>query len=204
MDDDPADAPPAAADTPDPKPGGRPGGLHQMSMSFSAEEDRILFRLSTTDHVECRLWFTRRYTRLLWGALKQRFEQSGEAMLSDGPGGGVDPKVKDAMLAMQHHDAVSQGDFSKGFDESGENVPLADQPLLVIGGACKPQPDGRGTRLTFRTKEGKEIGVTLNEDLLHAFCHLLQQTASKGEWDLNMVLGGANVFIPDDGETVIH
>lgn len=199
-DDAPDDAP--SADKPAAKSGGAAGGLHQMSMSFSPEEDRILFRLSTTEQVECRLWFTRRYTRLLWKALKQRFDIAGDAGPEARPD--LDPKVKDAMLAMQHHDAVQQGDFTKRFDEGGENKPLEDQPMLVMGGACTPQPDGKGTRLTFRSKEGKEIGVTLNDDLLHAFCHLLQQTATKAEWNLDMVLGGANVFIPDESETSVH
>jgi len=176
----------------------KPGGLHQMSMSFSAEDDRILFRLSTTDHVECRLWFTRRFTRVLWKALRQGFEAAPEVSAH------ADPKVKDAMLAMQHHDALQTGDFSKKFDESGENKPVDEQPLLIIGGNCTPNKNGKGARLKFQSREGKEIAVTLNEELLHAFCHLLVQTSAKGEWDLNMVMGGANVFIPDDTGSVVH
>ena len=179
-------------------PPGKPGGLHQMSMSFSAEDDRILFRLSTTDHVECRLWFTRRFTRVLWKALRQGFDTAPEVSAY------TDPKVKDAMLAMQHHDAVQSGDFSKKFDETGENKPLDDAPLLIVGGNCTPNKGGKGTRLKFQSREGKEIAVSLNEELLHAFCHLLAQTAAKGEWDLNMTLGGANVFIPDETDSVIH
>ena len=41
--------------------------LHQMTMSFSAEDDRLLLRLSTRDMTEYQLWLTRRFVKVLWG-----------------------------------------------------------------------------------------------------------------------------------------
>ena len=52
--------------------------LHQLTMSYVPEEDRILFRLSTTDKKEYRLHLTRRFIHVLWGALKQTFSKDAE------------------------------------------------------------------------------------------------------------------------------
>ena len=50
-----------------------------MTMGFSAEDDRLLLRLSTRDRTEYRLWLTRRFVKVLWGALIQTLEKTPEA-----------------------------------------------------------------------------------------------------------------------------
>ncbi len=187
--------------TNDPKPAPAPGGLHQISMSFSPEEDRVLLRISTTDHNECRLWLTRRFVRILWKALLQVLNAQPDiarGVGSAGPMGRPDlePKVKEAILAMQHHDVVQASDFSQKYDVKKENKPVSEKPMLVIGGACYASKDNH-TRIKFQTADGKEINVKLNAELVHALCHLLVATAVKAEWNLELVIGGANVFVPE-------
>ena len=50
--------------------------LHQMTMGFSAEDDRLLLRLSTRDMTEYQLWLTRSFVKVLWGALIQILEKA--------------------------------------------------------------------------------------------------------------------------------
>jgi hypothetical protein len=170
-------------------------GLHQISMGYVPEEDRILLKISTTERTECRLWLTRRYVTVLWKALLTSLTKN-PAIESD-----LDPKVRDAILAMQHHDAVQAGNFTQRYDPRRENKPVADRPLLVVGGACHPAADGL-TLLKLQTSEGREISVRLNKELLHAFCHLLIRMSVKAEWNLNLLVGGANVFVPEQSSHV--
>ena len=177
--------------TNEPKPAPAPSGLHQISMSFSPEEDRVLLRISTTDHNECRLWLTRRFVRILWKALLQVLTAQPDVVRPD-----LEPKVKDAIIAMQHHDIVQASDFSKKYDVKKENKPVSEKPTLVIGGACYASKDST-TRIKFQTADGKEVNVKLNAELVHALCHLLVATTVKAEWNLDLTIGGANVFVPE-------
>lgn len=150
----------------------------------------MLLRISTTDHAECRLWLTRRFVRVLWRALLQVLSNHPD-MRPD-----LEPKVKDAIVAMQHHDVVHGSDFSQKYDAKKENRPVNEKPMLVIGGACYASKDNT-TRIKFQTADGKEINVKLNSELIHALCHLLVATTVKAEWSLDLVIGGANVFVPE-------
>ena len=94
--------------------------LHQMTMSYVAAEDRILFRLSTTSESEYRMWFTRRFVRILWGALIQVLER--HPTIRDD----MSKNVKEAVLGMQHQEAVQQSDFQQPDDFVGFH-------LVVLG-----------------------------------------------------------------------
>ncbi len=52
-----------------------PSALHQITMSYAPEEDRLLLRISTADKTEYQLWLTRRFVGVLWTALMKRKEK---------------------------------------------------------------------------------------------------------------------------------
>ncbi|MHC8509745.1 MAG: hypothetical protein ACYYKD_10230 [Rhodospirillales bacterium] len=198
-------APEKSANAPAPKG----GGLQQMTMAYSAEDDRILFRMSNAEHEECRMWFTRRFTRVLWEVLKKGFQQAPDFQKA------IDPKTREAMLAMQHHDALKDKTFTQGTGASPDagpdagpdaekNKPLNETPLLVTGGSCRPNKDGKGSKLVFQAQGGEEAVMQLSDDTLHAFCHLLAQSARQGGWDLELTMGGGNVVMPEGGEASVH
>ena len=49
--------------------------LHQLNLTISTEEDRLLLRLSTSGRSEYRLWLTRRFVRALWDVLVKAAER---------------------------------------------------------------------------------------------------------------------------------
>lgn len=169
--------------------------LHQLSMSYMPEEDRILFRLATKDKKEYRVLLTRRFVHVLWGALRQTFEKDSELAEI------VDKDVQKAVLGMKHQEAIQNTDF--------DTPPVADTadatsntgPLLVVGG--KVHPGENVTGVSFKTADGSDIRFNLNEQLLHAFCHLLVSTSVKADWKLNLALGDGNVVVPG-GDAVMH
>ncbi|WNJ98685.1 hypothetical protein L2D14_12490 [Thalassospiraceae bacterium LMO-JJ14] len=169
--------------------------LHQLTMSYMPEEDRILFRLATKDKKEYRLFLTRRFIHVLWGALKQSFEKDQELAKF------VDKDVQEAVLGMKHQEAVQSTDFDTPAAEDTVDTTSNSGPLLVIGG--KIHPGEKITGVTFKTADGADIRFNLNEQLMHAFCHLIVTTSLKADWKLDLALGKSNVVVPK-GDAVVH
>ncbi len=172
------------------------GGLHQLSMSYVPEQDRILFRLSTTDKKEYRMWLTRRFVGVLWGALHQTFVRNTELAQF------VDQDVKDAVLGMKHQEAVQNTDFETPPSEDNTDATSNTGPLLVTGG--KVHPGEKATGLSFSTADGKDVRFNLNEQLMHAFCHLLITTTTRAEWSLDLSIGDGNVVVPEKKDALVH
>jgi hypothetical protein len=164
-------------------------------MSYMPEQDRILFRLATKDKKEYRLYLTRRFVHVLWGALKQTFEKDVELARI------IDKDVQEAVLGMKHQEAVQNTDFDTPPAKDVADATSNTGPLLVIGG--KIHPGEKITGVTLSTADGSDVRFNLNEQLLHAFCHLLVTTSVKADWKLNLALGDSNVIVPG-GKAVVH
>ena len=52
--------------------------LHQLTMTYAAEQDRMLLRIGTGENTEYQLWLTRRFVKVMWGALIQTMERDPE------------------------------------------------------------------------------------------------------------------------------
>ena len=169
--------------------------LHQLTMSYSPEEDRILFRLATKDSKEYKMWLTRRFITVLWGALRQTFEKNEELAQF------VDKDVQDAVLAMKHQEALQGTDFETPPVEDAVDATSNTGPLLVTGG--KVHPGENVTGITFHTSNGSDIRFNLNEQLMHAFCHLIVTTTMKADWKLDLAVGDGQVVVPQ-GEALVH
>ena len=151
--------------------------LHQMTMSYSPTEDRLLLRVSTTAHDEHQIWLTRRFIKVLWpvsikGVEKQSLPPETVAAPT------TTPQVKRAVMAMQHNNALQKTDMTQKHDEEKVNKPSTDKPMLATGGQCVPLNTG-GMRLNLKTAENLQVGLNLNEQLLHAFCHQVSSLRRK-------------------------
>ena len=165
--------------------------LHQITMSYSVEEDRLLLRISTTEKTEFRFRLTWRFVHVLWPALMSAIEREGSTGISN-----LKPAAKQAAMAMEHQHAVGTSDFSRKHDEDSRN--LTPAPLLVVGGSVTPGKTGI-TGLVLKTHAGGEIKLSLNKELLYALCRLLIGTTMKAGWDLDLTIGAAaGIFVPAD------
>ncbi|PPR71889.1 MAG: hypothetical protein CFH03_01808 [Alphaproteobacteria bacterium MarineAlpha3_Bin2] len=170
--------------------------LHQITMSFLAEDDRLLMRVSTTDKNEFHFLLTRRFVNILWPALMTVIEKEDPASKQN-----LMPGARKAVTAMKHQEAIAESNFSQTHDEDTKQ--LTPNPLLVTGGTVNPGKQGV-TGLTFKTQGGAEIKISLNKTLLHALCRLLIETTMKADWDLGLVVGAAaGIMVPED-KTQIH
>jgi hypothetical protein len=166
--------------------------LHQMTVSYSAQEDRLLLRFGTTAHIEYRLWLTRRMLRLMWEILVGAVETSPDIAVQP------EKRVRQAVMSMRHQEAVQDGDFSQKRDPEAKPLPQNERPFLVT--AVKTNPAAKGhTQIVFKVEAGTDVQIVLNEKLIHALCHMLISGAEKAEWRLGLTLADATVLATPKG-----
>jgi len=171
--------------------------LHQLTLTFDPVQDRMLLRIGTAENTEYQLWLTRRFVKILWGALMETIDRNPD-IRND-----MMPDVRDAVKAMEHQEAVQSSDFSKSHAKDNVNLTSNSGPLLVTGGQVKPiDPDN--TMLSLKTADNMSVQFGLNKKLLHALCHMMISSAQKAEWDLDLQVGDPQVFVPDTPAGVVH
>ncbi len=138
-------------------------------------------RVNTSAGEELRFWLTRRLVRLLWPALVKALE--ADDLVRAQP----DPAAKQAVLAFQQDQAVSQADFKTTFREDPQELPLGEAPMLVSWVQLAPAPKG-GQLLRLGAARGLAAQLGLGQDILHALCRLLVQAVEKAQWDLGLEL----------------
>lgn len=191
-----------------------------MTVKYVPTEDRMMLRIATSEKTEYRLWLTRRFIATLWPALGgqlaetadlsgiRRPDQTPDVAPPDGtenaapPTPPVPPKVRDAVLGMEHQAAVQDSDFSKQHDEDTVDLTANTGPMVVTGAKVKPW-DGKKLVLSFQTSNDMNVTVTLDKKLLHGFCHMVATTVHKAEWGLDLTVGEP-VVASKSGPQVIH
>ncbi len=154
--------------------------LHQMQLSYVAEEDRILLRMNTRSRQEFRFWVTRRYVDLLWKTITRVLEKRAEQ---------ESPEVHDelkkaAQIEEKHKKTVENSDFQTQYQESSY-LPLGEEPALLFSAGIKSDPEGRAL-LCMHPKNGQGIELALNDQIVHSFCKLLADTSEKASWGLEL------------------
>jgi hypothetical protein len=169
--------------------------VSQITMIYSSVQDRILLRISTAEKSEYQLWLTRRFIKVLWGALMTTMEKDTELEKD------LIPEVHDAMLAMQHQEALQTINFNQTHAEDNRDLTSNTGPLLIKSGTLAAEGPGV-TRLTLNSENGIAINVSLNKKLMHAFCHMTISTSFRAEWELTMAVGDPGVISSDS--TRVH
>jgi len=172
--------------------------LHQITLTYTPEEDRMLLRIGTSENTEYQFWLTRRFISVLWIAIVENLKKNPEIRPD------MSSKVRDAMVAMSHQQAIQASDFSTQHTEKNENLTSDTGPLLVTGGGISQVSDTM-TRLIFHTPNGGAFNISINQKLMHAFCHVILSTTETAGWNLGLSLGShdANVIQPENN-AVIH
>ena len=166
--------------------------LHQLKLDFVPEQDRLLLRVSTDNQMEVRLWLTRRALRLLWPLLLQMLRSSPEVALQS------NPQARDALVGMQHEQALRQANFGDTFKEVPREMPLGAEPILVA--RIHGNRDDRGNQvLGLLPQHGQGIHLTLDNTLLHSLCKLLQNAVAQSDWDILLALPALQSQADADG-----
>lgn len=164
-----------------------------MTAEYVPAQDRILFRVNTVELVEFRIWLTRRLVKAVWGAAVKSFAVQPEVQEQ------ARPQVKKAVMSMQHQEAIQSSDFATKHDKRAKPAPQMEDGLLAVGADIGKSETGN-IRLVFRTVEQKDVTLNLNDEMLHAICHLLQQAADRAGWDLELRVGEAAGVVTNTGQ----
>ncbi len=160
--------------------------LERITVEFHAGEDRMLLRVFFNGRAEIQLWLTRRLLKRVWPVLLQMAQSKPEIQVQP------NPEARKAMLGMQHEKALQEVKFSKApraaeSQEPPREHPLGNAPMLVSKVRAGRNQSGQ-TVLSMHPGEGNGVDLALGDNLLHGLIKLMQDTAVKAEWDLNLAV----------------
>ena len=186
--------------------------IHQLSVNYIQEHDRILVRINTTRSEELRLWLTRRLTlgfmpmvqKIVaeWVA-KQETVKSPLTM----PAATADLQTKQLLADFKREESLQKSDFQTPY-KAPNALPLGAEPLLVTEISVTPLPSGQ-LQLAFNEKLPLDSGqphphprgfrVALEQKLVHGFVHLLQKAMDVSQWAGAPAASTSQPLRPGDG-----
>jgi hypothetical protein len=161
--------------------------IHQLSVNYLAEQDRIFVRINTAASEEVRLWLTRRLMLGLWPLLSKlltqhllKLESAGSSLQA------ADEGLKKMLADFRKEQFLQQADFETPYDENQANLPLGADPLLVTDVDASPLASGR-LRLSFNERlpgaaEPRSFQIEMDPQLMQGMMHLLEQALTRSQW----------------------
>ena len=170
--------------------------LHQIQVAFVPLHDRLLLRVSTGDRSKYRFWITRRYLKLLWPVLGK--------LATDDPivHQQTDATAKQEVVNFRREQVMQQSDFSQSFDESENEMPLGDEPVLLARIQTKTAAAG-GHVLSLHPEQGDGIDLAISGNLIHALMGLLTTAVGQSDWDIRLE-SAPSAAKPEDEELTIN
>jgi hypothetical protein len=151
--------------------------ISQIQMIYNAEEDRVLFRLNSTEALEFRFWITQRYARLLHRVLITHVESDPDVALQSSIEG------RQSVKQFKQAQADSSANFDKAFEETAREYPLGEAIMLAFQLAYKIQ--GENLHLSIQPKVGQGVSLVVNRDINAILGAQLKSVAEKGGWRLD-------------------
>lgn len=162
--------------------------IRQLSVTYLAEQDRILVRINTAAGKEMRLWLTRRLMVGLWPLLSKlltqhllKLEAAGRTLDS------ADPGLRKMLADFRKEEFLKGADFETPYQERPPVLEQGVEPLLVTDVDASPLPDGR-LRLSFNEHlkqtdgEPRSFQVEMQPKLMQGMMHLLEQALARTQW----------------------
>lgn len=164
--------------------------IHQLSVTYLPEQDRILARINTTAGEEMRLWLTRRLMVGLWPLLSKvmtdhllRLEAAGTSLDA------ADDEMKKMLADFRKQEFLQNADFETPYQENQTKLPLGEEPLLVTDVDAAPLPNGR-LRLSFNENtsgkaektQPRRFQMEMEPRLMQGLLHLLEQALAQSRW----------------------
>lgn len=144
--------------------------LHQVNVTYSGVEDRLLLRVTTRLGDEYRIWLTRRFTTLLLNVLDKAMDKYG---------GSASLGSSEKTTAM-----FKAGAMDKAFDEEKTtNFPLGKKGFLAYGIKSTDTAEGN-LQLEIFPEKGAGVSLNLDKPLLYMVHNLLTQGIARTEWYL--------------------
>ncbi|MEI8325402.1 MAG: hypothetical protein WCH44_08560 [Betaproteobacteria bacterium] len=168
--------------------------IHQLSVIYMDEQDRILLRLNTTGGDELRLWLTRRMLARVMEPMQDAVGhlEARKTPLCDGS-----PASRRMLADLRRAEAMQHSDFSTPYQGQPVALPLGTQPLLVTQMTMTVKDD-RQLQITFEERlsppqEVRSFQIAMESGMLHGFMHLLEAAVAMAQWNLSRIGHGRGV-----------
>jgi hypothetical protein len=161
--------------------------IHQVSVNYLHEQDRILVRINSRDAEEIRLWLTRRlclgWVPMLRAALGNLVVAT-VAPAAPAPVKSPPPAWADELNKLH---SLKQSDFKTPFAHEAKAWPIGADPLLVTTIRMTQQGNDRlelafEETLMARKAQARGFQASLETTLLNGFMHLLEQALDNADW----------------------
>ena len=181
--------------------------IHQMSVTYLPEQDRILMRINTTEGEEMRMWLTRRLMVGLWPLLSKLLTEHLLKLESAGASlAGANPELKKMLADFRKEEFLQHADFDTPYEEGQPEHPLGEEPLLVTDVDAAPLANGP-LRLNFNERppngasKPRSFQMEMQPKLMQGLMHLLDHALLQSQWREPFVPPAAtDTAATDDGE----
>lgn len=144
--------------------------LHQINVSYSSVEDRLLLRISTQAAAEYRIWLTRRFTELLMGLLNKEMDQRGG--------------MPNVAANQETTKLIKEGALEKKYEDKNSTYPLGERGILACRINAGTREDGN-LSLEVLPEKGQGITLNLNQSLIYMLHSVLSQGMTQAGWQLS-------------------
>jgi len=170
--------------------------IQQLNLSYSAEQDRLLFRVGLNDNTELMVWLTHRITKQMWALLngETHLPTANSIQIETAP----EQAVQQFKQEIQAAETLQKMDFATEYqpreEVRNEGAMLATSLQLTDDGV---------KHLDISCLEGISVRMNLTQELILAMCNMLQLSAKEASWDIGAPL--PMPLLADAGEhKVLH
>jgi hypothetical protein len=159
--------------------------IHQLSVTYHQEEDRLLVRVSSHQNEEFRLWLTRRLTlALMPGLAKTATDQL--ALQTQGSDLAAPPDIQRQRIVedFRKEALTYASDLKTPYQAQDATLPMGKEPLLVTEVKISLLKSGK-LQLVFIEKlpePGRKVQIAMGAQLTQGLLQLLNKCLKKSQW----------------------
>lgn len=164
--------------------------IHQVSVSYVQEHDRLMIRINGKDGGELRAWLTRRLALALMPLLgKMAADQIQKIASPTDAAASLEDKRGQLLTAFQKEASLRNGDFETPYREPAQpadDLPLEPEPLLLTEIKVTMMSNDQLRLQLFEKLPGREavrnFQVMMDAQLSNGLLQLLHQGLKSSQW----------------------
>lgn len=160
--------------------------IHQVSVTYVPEQDRMLVRINTTDAEELSFWLTRRLLTGLWPLMNQALAVQLSVPASPMPGVTTGDSMRHMLVEFRKDALKAQADFSTPYRAEDLKNPLGAVPLLVTEVKVSHRPGNLVqidlAELLPQSAPPRSFKLELDPSLLQGIVQLIEQALPHSDW----------------------
>ena len=181
--------------------------VHQMSVAYVPEQDRILARVNTREAREISFWLTRKLALGLAPLMDKVVSDHAARRGGLAPShiAGMDELARKAISQFQSSATLKSADFATPYKTPEAGVALFEHPLLVTEVNVTALNNDR-LQLSFSEKLAasatqRSFQLALSDQLVHAFVLLLERALVQSRWRDGPAAGAQAATAPGERST---